>query len=155
MAHLLLIAEDIICAGINRSIVPKRTASPKPRSTRTEECKERGASAEILRGRIVKDHLFVGAGMVAGHDGPCRFPGAEVDRLVRHAGRNEEKVPLAVGDLPAQPLAIAGLDTPFQNVDRGFEAAMIVGFGRAAGGMTTRLMESPRAPEVSSETPKK
>jgi hypothetical protein len=61
------------------------------------------------------------------------FRGAQIDRLVGHVSRNEEKVASFIDDGVAQTWTIACFHPSAQNIDGGFIAAMQMGLRRATG----------------------
>jgi hypothetical protein len=94
-------------------------------------------------------------GVVAGDDGSRRLSCAQIYRLVRHIGRDEQKVARLVNQRLSQTLPVSGFHPSFQDVDCGFETLVEMGSAAAPGGMTTRFIEMPAAPAVAPPMPTK
>ena len=83
--------------------------------------------------RVVGNDVVLLGRVVARDDRARGLARAEVDRLVRDAGRDEQEIARLADDRGAEPLAVARLDPAFEDVDRGLVAAVRVRIGARAG----------------------
>src|SRR5690349_4938008 len=90
------------------------------------------SQGDLLCLGIVGDDAFLLVRVIASNEGSGRFGGTQVDGLVRHVSRDEDKVSGFVDDRLAQTRPIACLDASFQQVDGGFIAAMYMRLSGAA-----------------------
>ena len=89
-----------------------------------------GSTGRVERrlSRLERQHLVLLGGIVSGHDGAGGLGGAQVDGLVRHARRNEEKLAGLADDFVLQRGAPTGQYAAFEDVEGGFVAQVDVWF---------------------------